>query len=139
MKITVDVDGGPIDCPVHLALDELSIDQAIRLEKVMGADRVARLFSGGPIAQRTLRQPSTVKALIYVQVADVVPDLKMNDLKFDLADLYAELGLINDDTEDTPDADNVVALPMQLEDGSTVEGASVHVDPTQPRRETGLG
>jgi len=134
MKVTVEVDGDPIDCPVHIDIDQLSIDQAIRLEKVMGADRVAALFGG---SRGVARLPSTIKALIYVQVAEQVPDLKMGDLQFDLADLYTELGVVD---EEAPSDDNVVVnLPMQLPDGSTVEGASDHVDPTQPREETGLG
>ena len=75
--------------------------------------------------------PSSIQAIIYVQLADLFPDLKINDFDLDLSDLLADIG------DDEPGGADVVDLPMTLSDGSEVEGASDHPDPTQRGAVTG--
>ncbi len=119
MKVTVTTDGEQVDHDVSLDFETLTLKQGVRLEKVMGADRCQRLLSGDA---GLAMMPSTIQALIYVQIADKFPDLKIGDFDLDLADLALE---------DTPAEPEPVVIPMTLPDGVIVEGASDHVDPTR--------
>ena len=120
MRVTITVDGEPVDHDIDLDVEALTMKRAVRLEKVMGADRCARLLGGDA---SLAMMPSTIQALVYVQIADMFPGLQLDDFDFDLGDLAVD--------EDEPETSSVVELPMALPDGTVVEGASSFVDPTK--------
>ena len=121
MQVQITVDGETVEHDVSLDFETLTLKQSVRLEKVMGSDRVARLLDGdGKIAMLA----STIQALCYVQLIGTFPDLKLDDFDLDLTELVGDVDDENDE------ANTVVPLAMVLPDGSEIEGASGDVDPT---------
>jgi len=126
MLIEITVDGESVEHDVDLDIDRLTLKQSVKLEKVMGPDRCAKMLGGD---ESIAALPTSIQAIIYVQLADQFPGLKLGDFDFDLNELF-------DVVADEPTAE-VVPLSMTLADGSEVEGASAHVDPTTAPAETG--
>jgi hypothetical protein len=115
MQIDLTIDGETHTENVDLDVSGLSMRQAVKLEKVLGKDQCGRLLSGD---ESVSRLPSTIQAIVYVHLSAKFPTLGIDDFDFDLRSFG--------DTDDEP-----VVLPMSLPDGSEVDGASAHVDPTQ--------
>ena len=134
MRVTVTTDDGVEHVhDIDTSTDGLSMQQLVKLEKVLGADRTAAIMGarGERVAMSTAVLPSTLRAILYVQLCDLMPDagLKLADFDVTFADMAAA-GQTNDDTE--PADDEPVVLPMERPDGVVVQGESVSVDPTRP-------
>ncbi len=126
MKVLITVDGTTTEHDVDLGMDDLSMRQAVRLEKILGVERIGGLFSGDKAAAML---PTTIQGLIFVQLEGQFPGLELDGFDFNLSDMA-------DDDDDIAADDVVVDLPMTLPDGTTTEGASAHVDPTEGQAET---
>lgn len=120
MKVTVKVDGQPVDHELTAEVGDLTLRQSVILEKTIGAQRMAQILKGNELVAAL---PSTMQAMIYAQLVDEFPDLSIDD--FDMS--MDEFAPADEEAED--DGGGVV-LPMELPDGTTTEGVSVPVDPT---------
>ncbi len=119
MQVDITIDGVTTTEDADLDVGQMSLRQAVQLEKVLGESRVAKLFAGDTSVAAL---PTTIQAMLFVQLSAQFPGLTIDGFDFDLS------ALGDDVAED--DAD-VVELSMTLPDGSEVEGASEHADPTQ--------
>jgi hypothetical protein len=132
VEVQITVNGERVSQDIDLSLDDMGMQQLCKLEKVIGADRMSVLMGarGEQLAVRTAVLPTTMRAILYVKVRDLMPDadLKLHDFDID-QDTLAVLGAVDEDEPD--EAGGVVELPMAMPDGTVVQGASEHVDPTR--------
>lgn len=125
MKITVEVDGEPVEHEFHIEMDRLTFRELALLEARMGLDRFRETMTFDHGQQEYQRM------LLYAQLVGPYGPLP-DDLEFDAFDpSWGDLSdmPIDDDEEDEPDT--VVELLMVLPDDTEIEGASDAVDPTQ--------
>ena len=122
MKIQVTIDGTTVDHDIEFDVGLLDLQVLCRLEESFGTpEEFDRLMDGDEILAR---RPSTIRRMIFCQLGDKFPDLALTDFTLNMEAI--DVGELESVTRQ-----EVVDLPMQLQDGSTVEGASDHVDPTK--------
>lgn len=121
MKASVRVNGEPSDVEVHLDVDRLTMQQAVRLEQVIGADRCSKLLMGN---RQVATLPSVLRGLIFVQLQDQFSDIDVEGFDLTLDEIAEDDAAVDLEADD-------VAIPMSLPDGTTIDGAVEHVDPTR--------
>ena len=118
MEITITVDGDTTTEDIDIDINGLKLSEAVAVERLIGDVKWSRLMAGDVLV---CVSPSTIQALIYAKIKTRFPGLGIDDFDFGL----------NDMGESADDDEGPVVLPMTLPDGSEVEGASEHVDPTR--------
>ena len=118
MLIDVTVDGETTKHDIDVDIDGLKLSEAVTVERIVGETKWARMMAGNMVV---LASPSTMQALIFAKLKSRYPGLSIDDFDFDLMAVGEPEAV-----DDSP-----VVLPMTLPDGTEIDGASEHVDPTR--------